>query len=106
MANDNVIYLDAGRSDVAKAMDSLNEQYRKGNIKAMLLTMWTEDGHMYFTAVGTQDSAGAVMETIGAMEHHKSFVMNAYNNALIAHAEAIARQGDDESTNNDPGQPA
>jgi hypothetical protein len=89
-----VVYLSRGAADVAEAVDMINRTHDAGNIKAIVMTVWTNDGDMHFTSVGEMDHTCAVMESIGVMEHHKNFILNAYNAAMIARAQQLADEYD------------
>lgn len=100
-----IIYLDASRADVADLMRRLNAAHVKGNLSAMMLTHWDKDGHMHFSLVGDMTvEGGQILTVVGSMEHHKYFLMNAYNAALIATAQQLTSEAD--ATGRDPEEPA
>jgi hypothetical protein len=98
----DLVYLTRGAADVAEMMEMLKKTHKEGRLQAVIMTHWTTDGEIRFTSVGDMDSGQAVMEAIGTMEHHKNFILSAYNAALIAKANQQVDEDDGRRSEDEP----
>jgi iron uptake system EfeUOB component EfeO/EfeM len=82
-----VIFLDHGQNEIVKIATRLLNDAQQDDVACVIMTEIDSDGSVSYSRAGTINNGIDALKLIGAMEHHKEYLMRKMNEIMAAATE-------------------